>query len=72
MTVLDEQNLHDDHIEALRLVMEGMIRRNLSSSEIRKNISNFFYRVECFYRHYCFSNRELLLDDLESFKLLDL
>lgn len=65
---IDDDDLQDDHIEALRLVMEGMMRRNLSSSEVRKNISVFFYRVECFYRHYCYNTRELSLDDLEIFK----
>ena len=61
-------DLQNDHIEALRLVMEGMIRRKLSSSEVRKNISVFFQRVECFYQHYCLALEELSLDDLEIFK----
>lgn len=63
-----DDDLQNDHIEALRLVMEGMIRRNLSSSEVRKNISVFSQRVECFYQHYCYNIRELSLDDLEIFK----
>lgn len=61
-------DLQNDHIDALKLIMDGMIRRNLSRSEIRKNISVFFSRVECFYRHYCLALEELSLDDLEKFK----
>lgn len=63
-----DDDVQNDHIEALRLVMEGMIRRNLSSSEVRKNISVFFQRVQCFHQLYCYNIRELSLDDLEIFK----
>ena len=42
--------------------------QNLSSSEVRKNISVFSQRVECFHQHYCYNIRELSLDDLEIFK----
>lgn len=62
-------DLQDDHIAALRVIMDGMIRRNLSTSEMRKNISVFFSRVECFYSHYCLALNDVSLDDdLEKFK----
>ena len=61
-------DLQDDHIAALRVIMDGMIRRNLSKSEMRKNISVFFSRVECFYSHYCLALSDVSLDDLEIFK----
>lgn len=61
-------DLQDDHIAALRVIMDGMIHRNLSTSEMRKNISVFFSRVECFYSHYCLALNDVSLDDLEIFK----
>lgn len=62
-------DLQDDHIAALRVIMDGMIRRNLSTTQKRKNISVFFSRVECFYKHYCLALNDVSLDDdLEKFK----
>lgn len=62
-------DLQNDHVEALRIILDGMIRRQLSRTQIVKNLSNFFYCVERVYRHYCFNNRNISLDDMNLFKL---
>lgn len=62
-------DLQKDHLEALSIIVNGMTRRQLNSSQIYKNLSNFFYYVERIRCHYLFNNRKLTLNDLDRFKL---
>ena len=39
-------DLQKDHVEAMSIILNGMTRRQLNSSQIHKNLSNFFYYVE--------------------------
>lgn len=62
-------DLQKDHMEALSIIVNGMIRRQLNSSQIDENLSNFFYYVERIRCHYLFNSRKLSLNDLDRFKL---
>lgn len=62
-------DLQKDHVEALSIIWNGMIRRQLNNSQIDKNLSNFFYYCERIRCLYLFNNRKLSLDDLDRFKL---
>ena len=58
-------DLQKDHVEALGIIMNGMILRQLNSSQILKNLSNFFCYVERVHRHFCFTNGKISLNDLD-------
>lgn len=57
-------DLQNDYLEALSIIVNGMIRRGLKISQIHANLSNFVCYVERVYRHHCF-NGGISLDDLK-------